>query len=215
MGIFLNLLFPRKCVLCQSILTRDEEALCAACGKEMKPRSMGKHKLKHIARWYALWDYQDAVPESIHRFKFRLHQSYAAQYAKLLAEQLEALEFPEPDYISWVPISPRRHRTRGYDQAQLLAQSLSREIGIPAVKTLSKVLDNPPQSGIKGEAQRKANVLGAYRAVEGDHIPGKRLLLLDDVLTTGATAGECARVLLTAGAKEVALVTVAAVPRMK
>ena len=71
------------------------------------------------------------------------------------------------------------------------------------VRTLKKVRNNPAQSRIAGVAQRKANVLGVYRAVCPEIIKGKRILLLDDIITTGATAGECARVLLTAGAKEV------------
>ena len=69
--------------------------------------------------------------------------------------------------------------------------------------TLKKVRHNRSQSGITGQAKRRANVLGAYKAVCPQEISGKRILLLDDVITTGATAGECARVLLTAGAKEV------------
>ena len=215
MGIFLNLLFPRKCVLCQRILSREEESLCHACRAELQPRPMGKHKLPHIARWYALWEYQDKVPESIHRFKFRMRQSYAEEYAKLLADELEALEFPEPDLICWVPISKKRRRSRGYDQAQLLAKSLSEEVDIPWMRALDKTVDNPPQSTIRGDAQRRANVLGAYRVANADEVRHKKILLIDDVLTTGATAGECARVLLTAGAKEVSLVTMAAVPRMK
>jgi predicted amidophosphoribosyltransferase len=72
------------------------------------------------------------------------------------------------------------------------------------------VRNNPPQSGINGAAARRANVLGVYRAVQQEQISGKRILLLDDILTTGATAGECARVLLTAGAKEIHCGVVAA-----
>lgn len=215
MGIFLNLLFPRKCILCQRVLTRKEESVCSSCDAQVHPRPMGKHKLPNITRWYSLWDYQGSVPESIHRFKFRDRQSYAAEYAKILADQLEFLEFPDQDCISWVPISRLRRGKRGYDQSQLLAESLSKEVDIPCVSTLKKIVDNPPQSGMKGEAERRANVLGAYMIRDKKIVEGKRVLILDDVLTTGSTASECARVLLTYGAKEVSLVTVAAVPRMK
>ena len=71
------------------------------------------------------------------------------------------------------------------------------------VSTLKKVRNNRPQSGIVGQAKRRANVLGVYRTVCPQEVRGQRVLLLDDIITTGATAGECARVLLTAGAKEV------------
>ena len=79
------------------------------------------------------------------------------------------------------------------------------------LRLLKKVRNNPPQSGITGRAERRANVLGVYRAVHEEEIHNKRILMLDDILTTGATAGECARILLTAGAAEVHCGVVAAV----
>ena len=78
------------------------------------------------------------------------------------------------------------------------------------VPTLKKIRHNRRQSGIRSEAQRRANVLGAYRVLSPEGVRGKRILLLDDVLTTGATSGECARMLLTAGAKEVHCAVIAA-----
>lgn len=75
--------------------------------------------------------------------------------------------------------------------------------------TLVKIRDNPPQSGITDDAKRRANVLGAYRVTDPARAAGKRILLLDDVITTGSTAGECARMLLIAGAKEVTCAAVA------
>ena len=79
------------------------------------------------------------------------------------------------------------------------------------VQTLKKIRNNRPQSGITGQAQRRANVLGVYKVLCPQELSGKRVLLLDDIITTGATAGECARVLLTAGAKEVHCGFIAAV----
>ena len=80
---------------------------------------------------------------------------------------------------------------------------MPKELGITPCKTLRKFRNTPPQSGIKNIYRRRANVLGAYKPVSPENIRGKRILLLDDIITTGATASECARVLLTAGAKEV------------
>ena len=74
---------------------------------------------------------------------------------------------------------------------------------------MKKIRHNRPQSGIQGDAQRRANVLGAYKVIDPSVVVGKRILLLDDIVTTGATAGEVARILLTAGAKEVHLGAVA------
>ena len=80
---------------------------------------------------------------------------------------------------------------------------------------LHKIRNNRPQSRIRGQAQRRANVLGAYVTVDQEKLAGKRILLLDDIITTGATAGECARVLLTAGAKDVYCAAVAAARSQK
>jgi ComF family protein len=128
----------------------------------------------------------------------------------LLGVKLMKEDRLQVDLITWVPISAKRLKKRGFDQCQLLAEALSREVDLPAVPLLKKVRDNPPQSGIVGHAHRKANVLGVYQVMNTQQLQEKRILLLDDILTTGATAGECARVLLTAGAREVHLGVVAA-----
>ena len=82
---------------------------------------------------------------------------------------------------------------------------------VAPIETLRKVVDNPPQSGIHDGAERRANVLGVYEAVSPEQFAGKRLLLVDDICTTGATLGECARVLKAAGAAEVMCLTLAMV----
>jgi predicted amidophosphoribosyltransferase len=114
------------------------------------------------------------------------------------------------DCISWVPVSKKRLRKRGYDQVELIAKVAAEALGLPLVSTLYKFRDTPPQSSIRDFAKRRANVLGAYKPIAPETVSGKRVLLLDDVVTTGATASECARVLLTAGAKDVSFAAVAA-----
>ena len=94
--------------------------------------------------------------------------------------------------------------------AVLLALAVAGELGIPARQTLDKFRDNQPNSQLKTQPERRANVLGVYKAVDPEAFRGKRVLLLDDIVTTGATAGEAARVLLTAGACEVHCAAVAA-----
>ena len=107
----------------------------------------------------------------------------------------------EFDTVTWVPVSRKRLRKRGYDQAELLARSACRHWDTQPVRLLEKTVDNQPQSGIHDAAARRANVLGVYRAV-GD-AAGKRILLIDDICTSGATLTECIRVLEESGAEQV------------
>ena len=125
-------------------------------------------------------------------------------------------EYPDGfDVLTWVPISRLRKFRRGYDQVELLAKAVGRELDMEPVRCLKKIRNNRPQSTVTGQAQRRANVLNAYRAIKPEQFQGKRVLLLDDIITTGATAGECARILLTAGAKEVHCAAVASAIKKK
>lgn len=204
------LLFPPKCVLCRKLLELQETDLCQACRIAAPVFPKPKRKLPFLAQWTAVWYYEGSVRQSLLRYKFRRAQSYSSAYGRLLALKLQE-DLDEPfDLITWVPISRLRKWQRGYDQVALLARAVGKELSIEPVQTLMKIRNNPPQSGITGEAQRRANVLGVYQSVDPEQFRGKRVLLLDDILTTGATVGECARVLLTAGAKEVICAAVAA-----
>lgn len=204
----MRLLFPPKCVLCRKLLTDEETDLCAQCRADTPEVPGLKRKLPYLAKWISLWYYEGSVRASILRYKFRGSRSYSGCYGRLLAMKLlqEEISF---DILTWAPISRRRKRSRGYDQVELIGQTLSRELGVPLTPTLTKIRHNRPQSGLKDAAARRANVLGAYRVIDPAAIAGKRILLLDDILTTGATVSECARTLLTAGANEVICATIA------
>ena len=202
-------LFPSKCILCQRVLGREETDLCRECRVTAPEYPQGKLKLQFIDSVTAVWYYKDSVRKSLHRYKFGRARFLAESYGRLLAMKL--LSGPEDiDLITWVPISPLRKIFRGYDQDALLAKVVARELNVPCEPLLKKVRHNPPQSGIDGYTRRRANVLGVYQAVDADRIAGKKILLIDDILTTGATAGECARMLLTFGAKEIHCAVVAA-----
>ena len=206
-----DLLFPNKCVLCRKLLTKDETDLCHCCRSEISEHPKPKRAIPFLESWTALWYYEGNVRSSLLRYKFSNQRSYAAVYGRLLAMKL-LREHPEGfDVLTWIPISPLRKLRRGYDQCELLAREVGKELGLTPVPTLKKVRNNRQQSRIQGHAQRRANVLGVYQVSDGESVRGKRVLLLDDILTTGATAGEAARVLLTAGASEVHCAAVAAV----
>lgn len=208
-GRLLEWLFPRKCILCREILSKDETDLCRECRVDMPEYRYGKKKVQHVSDLTAVWMYEGTARGSLLRYKFGKARHYAEAYGRLLAMRVRR-DLPEFDVITWVPVSAKRLRKRGYDQVELLAKAVSPELGIPAEKLLDKFRDNRANSSLKTPAERRANVLGVYRAVDPGRIRGKRVLLLDDILTTGATASECARVLLTAGAEEVLFAAVAA-----
>lgn len=199
----LALLFPPKCLLCKRVLKDDELDLCRKCRVNGPECANFRKKLPFIDSWAAVWYYEGNARRSLLRYKFRGKPNYATGYGRLLAMKLQEAHPDGMDLLTWVPISRLRRLRRGYDQVELLAQAVGQELGMEPVPLLRKIRHNRPQSRIIGEAKRRANVLGAYRAENAELLQGKRILLLDDIITTGATAGECARVLLTAGAKEI------------
>lgn len=206
----MELLFPPKCVLCGTLLKAGETDLCRTCRTEAPEYPNRKIKLQFLDSFAAVWYYEGNVRRSLLRFKFQNARSYASCYGRMLAMKL-LREYPEGfDVLTWVPVSRLRKLRRGYDQVELLAKAVGAELGMTPVPMLKKIRNNRPQSRLDSVSARRANVLGAYKLLDGDPVKGKRVLLLDDILTTGATAGECARMLLSAGAKEVHCAAVAA-----
>jgi ComF family protein len=203
-------LFPPKCVLCRKVLRSGETDLCADCRAEAPEFSKGNLKFQFLDSFAAVWYYEEKVRGSLLRYKFANRRSYAKNYGRLLAMRLQE-SYPDGfDVLTWVPISRLRRLRRGYDQVELLAQAVGRELGMEPKRLLKKIRNNRRQSSIRGEAQRRANVLGVYRVLSPDMVSGKRILLVDDVVTTGATAGECARMLRIADAEKVHCAAIAA-----
>jgi len=156
----------------------------------------------------AFW-YGGPVRAAIHRFKFDDRPHLYRALSAALADVVEPA-WPRGVLVG-VPMTDRSLRRRGYNPAWLLALGLSRRLGLraPGGSTLVKVRETAPQRGL-GARERRDNVAGAF-ACRGD-VVGRDLWLVDDVLTTGATAGECARVLLGAGARSVRVLALARTP---
>ncbi len=206
----LNLLFPPKCLVCQKLLSKQELDLCLQCRAELEDFPKTKLKLSFLAGWTAIWYYKDDVRKSLLQYKFSAKRNRRAGFGRLLAMKLLQENLTDFDILSWVPLAPARKFSRGYDQDELLAQAVGKELRQKPVATLRKIRNTPPQSGILDASARRANVMGAYRVISPKQVTGKRILLIDDVITTGSTISECARTLLTAGAKEVYCAAVAA-----
>lgn len=206
----LGIFFPPRCILCRKLLKDGEEDLCEGCMTGIPCFAQRKSKPHFLDSFAAVWYYEDSVRSSLLQFKFHGRRAYADSYGRLLADRLRENPSGAYDLLVWVPVSRLRRLRRGYDQTELIARSLSRELGLKRVSALKKIRHTRPQSGIKGFEDRKANVQGAYRVTVPEKVAGKRILLVDDILTTGATMSEAARMLKEAGAKEVHGAAVAA-----
>ena len=206
----LNIVYPPKCILCRKMLESQELDLCQNCRLTAPEYQKSKRKLQFLDSFDAVWYYEKNVRTSLLRYKFHGARNYASGYGRLLAMRI-LKEYPDGfDVLTWVPVSRLRRFSRGYDQVELLAKAVGRELNTEPKPLLKKIRNNRRQSGIQDVSRRRANVLGVYRVTDPETVSGKRILILDDILTTGATAGEAARVLLTHGAKEVHCAAVAA-----
>jgi ComF family protein len=148
----------------------------------------------------------------VHELKFRGRRRVAERLAEaLLAEAAVRRTLHDAQVVVPVPLHPRRRRERGFNQSGLLAQALARPSGLRVVEdALARRQDTPPQTGLSA-AGRRANVAHAFVVRRRPAVSGRIVVLVDDVLTTGATARACARALKAAGAAEVRLVTAARV----
>lgn len=203
-----DFLVPRRCPFCGALLSRGE-TMCPRCADTLPYTEDRAVRTGPFGRCAApLW-YEGRVREAILAFKFKGKMGGLDCFGQLMA-QCAAEEFGgEFDAVTWVPVSRLRRGRRRYDQSRLLAASLCVDWHTVPVETLRKIVDNPPQSGLTDAAARRANVLGVYEAVDRATVAGKRWLLVDDIVTSGATLSECVRVLREAGAADVVCLTLA------
>ena len=206
----LDLLFPPRCPFCRAVLKDNETLLCTECSRSLPRTSPASQTqfFRHIDVCFSPLFYEGNVRRSLLRYKFGGLSVYAPKYASLMADCLE-MKAPPFDVITWAPLGRKRLKKRGYDQARLLAEELSRLLHKPCRQLLFKAIENPPQSGTGSAEKRKANVSGVYRVTDARFVKGTRVLLVDDIVTTGATLSECAGTLKAAGAVSVCAVTLA------
>lgn len=206
----LDLFFPPKCIFCGKLL-KGSECLCAHCQKNL-PFTKGalvRQEGDFFDECVSPLLYEGDVRKSILRYKFKEATAYADCYGRLLAECIKKNLNGSYDLITWVPLSSKRAKDRGYDQSMLLALAAALELDDVAVETLVKNTHIQAQSSLDGKDARRANVSGVYACNDKELIAGKRILLIDDIITTGATLSECARTLLLNGAESVVCATLA------
>ncbi len=197
---FLCLFFPARCLGCGKVLPPDR-LFCPACEKHVPTEPFRRRcNLPGAgARGFLIiapMPYAGGFRHTLYGFKFRGQKSLAKPIGRLMASAARQTG-PAFDGIAWVPMTKRKKRERGYNQSELLAKSAAKALGLPCLPLLRKVRETGVQHELS-EKRRIENVKGAYRA-EGD-LKGKSLLLVDDIVTTGATLKECAKTLYAAGA---------------
>lgn len=193
-----------QCVQCLSpFLSRfplDKEGRCALC----------RRGVRGFDAAYSFGFYEDELRKLIHLFKYARIQTLSAPLGRLLAQALPREQ--TFDVIVPMPLHWRKRWQRGFNQAELLAREIGRRTHTPVRSALRRVRSTVSQAGLTS-AKRRANVSGAFRAKRRAPLDGQSVLLIDDVMTTGATAASCARALKRAGARQVTLLTLARVDR--
>jgi ComF family protein len=182
-----------SCRVCATPFASDYPGICSECLQDPPAFSRALH----------FGIYENILATAIHTFKFQRIRRLHKPLGKLLA----GFHFKDVDAIIAVPLSPKGLRERGFNQSLLLSKVLSDAIKIPLITDgLRKKTDTPPQLGLS-KRERIINLRGAFESKA--RVTGMRLLLIDDVMTTGATVRECSKELIKAGAKEITVLTLA------
>jgi ComF family protein len=159
---------------------------------------------------YSFGAFEAELRELIHVFKYGRVETLARPLGRFLALALPRTE--QFDAVVPMPLHWRRRWSRGFNQSELLARQIARRASVPVRNLVRRVKATPPQAGLTN-AKRRSNVSAAFRVSRPERVRGLRIVLVDDVMTTGATGSACARELKRAGAARVVLLTVARVDR--
>ncbi|MBI5024709.1 MAG: ComF family protein [Candidatus Omnitrophica bacterium] len=206
------------CPPCRAAIVFNRPPFCRKCSRHLgiSATNICKECRKAGPSFDFAWSaclYEDPIKDLLHRFKYGQKTQLRRLFAEVMISFIKeyGLDTGQFDAIVPIPLSSTRSRERGYNQAQLLAQELAREFSIPLAPEgnhLRRVRHTGPQSFLD-EKQRWTNIKGAFTIRKLNNLKHKNILLIDDLLTTGATASEAARVLKDAGAGTVGVLTLA------
>ena len=211
-----GIIYPPRCLSCRQKLepAGNNDFICRSCVKKIIPntppfcRERGRERL-YFDRAISACAYEGVIKEIIHSFKYRHKIKLGNFLAGLMTDFIQEYRLPltQCDYIIPIPLSLTRLREREFNQAQIIAAQVSESLQIPLLNNaLKRVRHSRPQAELNRE-ERLNNLKGAFKNKES--LDGKNILLIDDVLTTGATASEASRVLKEAGANSVFVFTAA------
>ncbi|MCR5273012.1 MAG: ComF family protein [Lachnospiraceae bacterium] len=223
----LETIYPPRCALCDDIVYdgRDicfecekkmklpGDAVCLKCGKTLYDR--GREYCKrcekgesYFVQGKIIFEYEGDIKESIYHFKYGNRREYAAFYARIANEVYgDWIERKGVELIVPVPMHKKKKRYRGYNQAEIFAKELSKLTDIRCNDVVLRLKNTKPQAKLNQE-ERKNNLLNAFK-IKSDIVKYKKILVIDDIFTTGSTINEIAKELLDAGAKEVYMLCIA------
>jgi len=228
----IDLIFPPLCAFCGTPLTEDDQGeicpgclgnirfislpICPTCGLPFPMEVAEDHLCGQCLRgqWHfgsarAFGLYEGTIREAIHLLKYGRKSFLAKPLVGLLDRGYPFIDYESYDLLVPVPLHRKRLRERGFNQALALGRAIGRKEGVPWTgSALKKTRWSSPQIHLSPK-EREENVRGSFAVVDGGEIRGKRILVIDDVMTTGSTVNECARVLLKAGAGKVDVFTLA------
>ena len=206
----INLIYPNVCGVCDKICKSD---LCKKCELKLKEKAIfkiDKYKNKNFEKHIYLFKYEGIIKERLIKFKFNEKPYIYKCFVNFLIKNEKICRFLKSyDIIIPVPIHYNRKVTRGYNQSTLIAKEIAKNLNIEYNdKILYKKVNNKPQS-TKNKEGRIANVIGVYFVKNEEKLLNRKVLLLDDIYTTGSTVNECSRVLKLAGANKIDVITIA------
>ena len=207
----INLIYPNVCGICDKLCDDD---ICKKC--EIKLNNISKIKIdrytnKYFKKHLYIFKYEGIIKERLIKYKFNERNYIYKAFVKFMLKNKKICDFLKNyDIIIPVPIHTKRRMERGYNQSALIAKAISKKI--PHIDYLEDVLikkiNNKPQS-TKNKSERKNNVIGAYYMKNKEKINNKKILLLDDIYTTGNTVNECCKILQSANPKCIDVITIA------
>lgn len=208
--MLIDIIYPPVCGICNKI---NKKHLCKRCEIELKPYYIYTiHKMKNKSFDYQIkiLKYKNIVRDKIINYKFNENSYLFKTFAKIILNNEKIYSFLKKyDIMICVPMYIKKKLQRGYNQSELIARELATSLTIDLeFNNLIKIKDTKKQSTLTKDMRIK-NVRGAFQVKKADLIKGKKIILFDDIYTTGSTAEECSRVLKKAGAQEVVVITLA------
>lgn len=202
------LFYPERCPYCSSLINATRIA-CEKCYDEIRRKHSPIPSGAKGFRCISTFVYDGRVRRMILRMKYHDRTQYIPQIAELLTADVEnAYNGEEFDFITAVPMYRKDLRNRGYNQSALLAKELGKRLELPYLETIEKIKRTKKQHHLKYK-ERKTNLNGAFKLIDKDAVKGKRILIIDDIITSGFTLGKCCNVLSRAKPQLICCATIA------